>query len=218
MIITSKMLQELLAAKELLGEVTRVAFKYVPDFEKISMSSLPDFIDELFKKAGYTEVRSMVEVRRYLEDLADQRRLAETAKVLPTSESTKEATPIDPRDKLLSIGDVEDELEPPKSTDENKEESHGNGIPPFVNLIAALLGGAILLNEGIGGEENEEGEGNFPVSEKELAVLKSCNSEDDWNKACEAIKAARSGYYPEDWHERVILSGLQEEIQARWRK
>jgi hypothetical protein len=206
MILSPKMLQSLIASKEILGEISKVVFKYMPEVETKTIAILPELVDELFKKAGYTEVRTMAEVNKHLEEEMEKRRLLATAKVLPLSEKK----PVDPRDKLISI---EDEEETPEES--KIEESPYRGIDPIVGLVAALLGGAMLIDSD---SEQNSTEGNFPVTNKELAVLEACESEEDWNNACEAIKSARGGYYPEDWYDRVVNSGFQEKIQSRWRK
>lgn len=45
-------------------------------------------------------------------------------------------------------------------------------------------------------------------------LLESCQSEEDWDKACDRIK--NEGGYPSDWHATVVLSGLMARIAARW--
>lgn len=45
-------------------------------------------------------------------------------------------------------------------------------------------------------------------------LLESCQSEEDWDKACDRIKS--EGGYPSDWYATVVLSGLMARISARW--
>ncbi len=45
-------------------------------------------------------------------------------------------------------------------------------------------------------------------------LLESCQSEEDWGKACDRIKS--EGGYPSDWYATVVLSGLMARISARW--
>ena len=45
-------------------------------------------------------------------------------------------------------------------------------------------------------------------------LLESCQSEEDWDKACDRIKS--EGGYPSDWYATVVLSGLMARIAARW--
>lgn len=45
-------------------------------------------------------------------------------------------------------------------------------------------------------------------------LLESCQSEEDWDKACDRIK--NEGGYPSDWYATVVLSGLMARIAARW--
>lgn len=54
------------------------------------------------------------------------------------------------------------------------------------------------------------------ITDDELATLERCRSEPDWNQACERIKAAR-GQYPDDWFERVLLSGLMARVASSFR-
>lgn len=50
----------------------------------------------------------------------------------------------------------------------------------------------------------------------ELEKLKACESEWEWNKVCDAIKAARDGQYPPDWWAKVMLSGLGQCVASKW--
>lgn len=47
---------------------------------------------------------------------------------------------------------------------------------------------------------------NLTVAEME--DLTNSTSEAEWNAACDRIKKARGGAYPDDWYAKVLLSGL----------
>ena len=51
---------------------------------------------------------------------------------------------------------------------------------------------------------------------EEVIMLGDCQSEEDWGNACRKIKGARNGNYPEDWWDRVKLSGLMDRVMSRW--
>lgn len=57
---------------------------------------------------------------------------------------------------------------------------------------------------------------NILLTEEEMTRLRSCNSERDWNRTCDAVKAARGGLYPADWWQRIMLSGEADRIFKRW--
>ena len=46
-------------------------------------------------------------------------------------------------------------------------------------------------------------------------MLEACESEEDWNKACDKIKS--EGGYPSDWYATVVLSGMMARIADRWK-
>jgi len=54
------------------------------------------------------------------------------------------------------------------------------------------------------------------ITQKELGSLNACQSAQDWGDACDAIKEARGGMYPEDWWNKVKLSGMMDKIMTRW--
>ena len=54
------------------------------------------------------------------------------------------------------------------------------------------------------------------ITEKELDLLRSCQTEVQWNRACDSIKKARDGSYPSDWWDKVKLTGLMDNIMERW--
>ena len=58
------------------------------------------------------------------------------------------------------------------------------------------------------------------LTKEQIDGLELCLSPQEWTEKCKQIKAASpSGVeYPEDWGEKVILSGLVERVHARWGK
>lgn len=55
-----------------------------------------------------------------------------------------------------------------------------------------------------------------PITEDEIAALELCQSREDWDNACDAIKLVRGGAYPPDWWHRVKMSGRMDRILSRW--
>ena len=56
------------------------------------------------------------------------------------------------------------------------------------------------------------------LTDAELKSLMFATSESDWNKICDAVKAARGGVYPDDWFAKVMISGLMNEVSERWKR
>lgn len=54
------------------------------------------------------------------------------------------------------------------------------------------------------------------ITTEELETLNNCQSAEDWSDACDAIKDVRGGQYPEDWWDKVKLSGMMDKIMSRW--
>ncbi len=54
------------------------------------------------------------------------------------------------------------------------------------------------------------------LTDTEIEILEACQSDDDWSDATDAIKAARDGQYPDDWWDRVKLTGMMDRILSRW--
>lgn len=50
----------------------------------------------------------------------------------------------------------------------------------------------------------------------EFEALQETKSEKEWNDLCDTIKDKRDGAYPEDWFERVILTGMISFAQQNW--
>jgi len=47
-------------------------------------------------------------------------------------------------------------------------------------------------------------------------LLENCDSETDWSNACDLIKKAHSGGYPDWWYQTVVIDGLINKIRAKW--
>ncbi len=56
------------------------------------------------------------------------------------------------------------------------------------------------------------------LTEAEFLDLTSTKNEEEWNAACDRVKAARDGAYPPDWWPRMMLSGVMHRHFATWRK
>ena len=54
------------------------------------------------------------------------------------------------------------------------------------------------------------------ITEEELQRLRDSKNENDWNDACDAIKKARNGRYPDDWWAKVMTSGLADQVAKNW--
>lgn len=54
------------------------------------------------------------------------------------------------------------------------------------------------------------------ITNEELSMLEACQSAEDWRKACDKIKGAREQCYPDDWWNKVKLTGMMDRILARW--
>lgn len=54
------------------------------------------------------------------------------------------------------------------------------------------------------------------ITNEELKMLEACNTGEQWDAACDRIKGARGGTYPEDWFVKVLLSGMMARITARF--
>jgi len=57
---------------------------------------------------------------------------------------------------------------------------------------------------------------NNNITEDELVLLGSCQTEVDWTAAITAVKDNHGGSYPDDWWDKVKLSGLMDRVMARW--
>lgn len=55
------------------------------------------------------------------------------------------------------------------------------------------------------------------ITPEELQELELTTNADEWNAACDKIKAARGGQYPPDWYAKVLASGLMAEAQDSWK-
>ena len=45
------------------------------------------------------------------------------------------------------------------------------------------------------------------ITKEELAMLEACQSAQDWREACDKIKSVRGQAYPDDWWDKVKLTG-----------
>ena len=54
------------------------------------------------------------------------------------------------------------------------------------------------------------------ITNEELSMLEACQSAEDWREACDKIKGAREQCYPDDWWNKVKLTGMMDRILARW--
>lgn len=53
------------------------------------------------------------------------------------------------------------------------------------------------------------------ITEEELAMLEACQVPQDWDRACNEIISARGQSLPDDWEDKLILSGMQDRIGKR---
>lgn len=56
------------------------------------------------------------------------------------------------------------------------------------------------------------------MTQEQLDMMASSQSEDEWNMNCERVKKAHGGQYPPDWFMKVILSGLLTKTRTNWSK
>jgi len=61
----------------------------------------------------------------------------------------------------------------------------------------------------------QERETKMNITEQEIEALESAMTEKEWNNACDKIKGARGGQYPEDWWPRVKLGGIMDAFGKR---
>lgn len=54
------------------------------------------------------------------------------------------------------------------------------------------------------------------LTQEELEMLEACTSPLEWQNACDKVKAARNGNYPNDWWQTMKLSGRMDKIMNRW--
>ena len=186
----------------------KVVFKYIPEHADKPMSSLPGLIDEVFKKAGYEEKLNAQQVEEMLKKEFEKMRLERDAKVTPPIQPPSNSNKLTKEEAKVFI-DVDEDEEPTPPQEPTNQDNTPIGFNPLAALLGAILGATANL---------ETDADDNSLTNNEIAVLKSCQSEDDWTNAVQAIKDARNGYYPEDWFEKIVNSGLQKQIQSRWRK
>jgi hypothetical protein len=63
---------------------------------------------------------------------------------------------------------------------------------------------------GMAKKADKEGNVNIELTQEELDRLSDSRSVGDWTAACDAIKDARGGEFPEGWHPTVT------EVDERW--
>jgi len=49
-----------------------------------------------------------------------------------------------------------------------------------------------------------------------VELMKSSNSEAEWNSNCDKVKAAFDGQYPPFWWSAIMQSGVARETTAKW--
>ncbi len=54
------------------------------------------------------------------------------------------------------------------------------------------------------------------LTEQEIQDLEKSSTVEEWNAACDRVKAARNGVYPEDSYVRVLASGIAARAQIRF--
>ena len=54
------------------------------------------------------------------------------------------------------------------------------------------------------------------ITEEELESLEACQSAQDWRETCDKIKSVRGQAYPDDWWDKVKLSGMMDKLLGRW--
>jgi hypothetical protein len=55
------------------------------------------------------------------------------------------------------------------------------------------------------------------LTQEELDTLKASKSGEEWNAICDAIKTKHGGY-PDDWFQKVIMSGVLVTTSANWKR
>lgn len=55
------------------------------------------------------------------------------------------------------------------------------------------------------------------LTDIEMHMLLTTETENQWNETCDCIKRARGGEYPQDWFEKVILSRIVRKHMENWR-
>lgn len=55
------------------------------------------------------------------------------------------------------------------------------------------------------------------LTDQEFTTLTTTKSEWEWNNACDAVKKARNGQYPNDWFIKILASGVMATTQLNWK-
>lgn len=54
------------------------------------------------------------------------------------------------------------------------------------------------------------------ITDEEIALLRACGSEEEWNATCDKIKKTRGGQYPNDWWPKIVQSGMMRSIVSKF--
>lgn len=54
------------------------------------------------------------------------------------------------------------------------------------------------------------------ITTQELDMIENVRTPEQWDAACDTVKANRGGRYPDDWWPRVKLTGLMDKVMARY--
>lgn len=54
------------------------------------------------------------------------------------------------------------------------------------------------------------------LTDAEMTRLKDTKTAQEWDAACDAVKNARGGAYPEDWFAKILMSGVMARVQSNW--
>lgn len=56
------------------------------------------------------------------------------------------------------------------------------------------------------------------TQEEVLDLMKSSNSEQEWNANCDKVKSSFRGNYPQWWFALIIMSGVYNQVSESWTK
>lgn len=54
------------------------------------------------------------------------------------------------------------------------------------------------------------------ITDDEIISLQQTKNAEEWDAACDAIKAVRNNSYPPDWWKNVMMSGIAAKARANW--
>jgi len=49
-----------------------------------------------------------------------------------------------------------------------------------------------------------------------VELMKSSNTEEEWNSNCDRVKNTFGGQYPTYWYSAIVMSGVASETAAKW--